>query len=130
MKIRTLLEANEPLKRLCEKRLASYKKMRELVKLRKSIQEEIDFYTEQERKSINTYASLDEKGAPLFLDDGRLRLRDEAAKVAFEAEIDELRNTETDITTCTLCESDFLSPADLPTPNEMYLLEGIINFED
>ena len=44
MKLKTLLEANEPLKRLSEKRLASYKKMRELVKLRKAVEQEVSFY--------------------------------------------------------------------------------------
>ena len=131
MKLNTILTANEPLKRLCEKRLASYKKMRELVKLRRAIDEEVDFYLAEEQKAINTYAVLDSNGSPAFLEDGRLRLRDAATKVAFEGEIEALRATEIDtIVSITLCESDFASPADLPTTNDMLALEGIIIFDD
>jgi hypothetical protein len=131
MKLRNLLEANEPLKRLSEKRLASYKKMRELVKLRKAVEAEVEFYAAEETKSVNTYAELDDTGAPIFLPDGRLRLRDAEAKTAFETEIEALRDTEIDdIFPVSLSEADFLTSSDLPTTNEMIALEHIINFED
>ena len=131
MKLRNLLEANEPLKRLSEKRLASYKKMRELVRLRKAVEAEVDFYATEETKCVNTYAELDDTGAPIFLPDGRLRLRDAEAKTAFEAEIEALRDTEIeDISPVSLSETDFLTSSDLPTTNEMIALEHIINFEE
>ena len=131
MKLRNLLEANEPLKRLSERRLASYKKMRELVKLRKSVEQEVDFYATEEKKAISLYAETDEGGSPLFLDDGRLRLKDMEAKVAFENEITTLRETEVDgIEPITLSESDFRSADDLPTVDDMIALEGVIVFED
>ena len=130
MKLRNLLEANEPLKRLSERRLASYKKMRELVKLRKAVEAEVEFYTTEETKCVNTYAELDKAGAPIFLPDGRL-LRDAEAKTAFENEIEALRDTEIDdISPVSLSEADFLTSSDLPTTNEMIALEHIINFED
>ena len=131
MKLKTLIEANEPLKRLTDKRFASYKKMRELVKLRKALEQEIDFYAAEEKKAVNVYAETDDKGTPLFLPDGRLRLRDAEAKVAFETEIEALLNTEIDgISPVTLTEKDFLSSEDLPTASDMIALEAIIEFED
>ena len=131
MKLNDLLTANEPLKRLSEKRFSSYKKMRELVKLRKAVEGEIDFYLSEEQKAIKTYAELDGNGSPIFLSDGRLRLKDMEAKIAFEKEIATLRETEVDgIVPIALCERDFRSSDDIPTVDDMIALEGIIIFED
>lgn len=131
MKLKDLIEANAPLKHLTEKRFVSYKKMRELVKLRKAVEQEVEFYATEEKKAIGLYAETDEGGSPLFLDDGRLRLKDMEAKVAFEKEITTLRETEVDgIELITLSESDFRSADDLPTVDDMIALEGVIIFED
>lgn len=131
MKLKDLLVANEPLKRLCEKRFASYKKMRELVKLRKAVEQEVEFYAAEEQKAINTYAELDKNGTPIFLDDGRLRLKDIDSKVAFEKEISALRETDIDgIEPIILSERDFKCSEDLPTVNEMIALEPLVVFEE
>jgi len=131
MKLKDLIEANAPLKHLTEKRFVSYKKMRELVKLRKAVEQEVEFYATEEKKAISLYAETDEGGSPLFLDDGRLRLKDMEAKVAFEKEITTLRETDVDgIEPISLSESDFRSADDLPTVDDMIALEGVIIFED
>ena len=96
MKLNDILVANEALKRLSEKRFSSYAKMRELVKLRKAVEQEVDFYAKEETKAVNAYAEVDEGGSPVFLSDGRLRLKDMEAKIAFEKEIATLRETEVD----------------------------------
>ena len=131
MKLNDILVANEALKRLSEKRFSSYAKMRELVKLRKAVEQEVDFYAKEETKAVNTYAEVDEGGSPIFLSDGRLRLKDMEAKIAFEKEIATLRETEVDgIVPITLCERDFRSADDIPTVDDMIALEGVIIFED
>ena len=131
MKLNDILAAREPLKRLSEKRFASYKKMRELVRLRKAVEQEFEFYSVEEKKAVANYAEQDKNGAPVFLDDGRLRLRDYASKQAFEKEIAALRETEVDgIARIALSESDFRTSEDLPTPDEMLALEAFIDFED
>ena len=131
MKLNDILVANEALKRLSEKRVSSYAKMRELVKLRKAVEQEVDFYAKEETKAVNAYAEVDEGGSPIFLSDGRLRLKNMEAKIAFEKEIATLRETEVDgILPITLCERDFRSPDDIPTVDDMIALEGVIIFED
>ena len=131
MKLNDLLTANAPLKRLSEKRFASYRKMRELVKLRKAVEGEMEFYLSEEQKAIKTYAELDGNGSPIFLADGRLRLKDMEAKIAFENEISALRETDVEgISPITLCESDFRTTEDIPTVDDMIALEGVIIFED
>ena len=60
-----------------------------------------------------------------------MKLKDAKAKEAFEAEIKKLLDTEVgDFAIITIKESDFLSADDLPTPNDMLLLENVINFAD
>lgn len=131
MKLNELLIASEPLKRLSERRLTSYKKMREIVKLRKAVEQELEFYYGEEKKAVDTYAELDKNGSPLFLEDGRLRLKDIESKIAFENEITKLRDTEIDgIDAVTLSEGDFNCSDDIPTAEEMISLEGVILFED
>ena len=131
MKLNDILVANEALKRLSEKRFSSYAKMRELVKLRKAVEQEVDFYAKEETKAVNAYAEVDEGGSPIFLSDGRLRLKDMEAKIAFEKEIDTLSETEVDgIVPISLCERDFRSPDDIPTVDDMIALESVIIFED
>ena len=131
MKLKFIVEAKDARVRLTEKRFTDYKKLREIVKLRKAVEAEFEFYCEQERKAVDTYGEKSEKGTPAFLPDGRLKLKDAEAKAAFEKEIATLLETEVDdFTIITIKESDFLSADDLPTPGDMLLLENVINFAD
>ena len=131
MKLKTIVATKPALARLTEKRFSDYKKLREIVKLRKSVESEFDFYVEQEKKAVEAYAEKKKDGTPVFLEDGRIKLKDPKAKDAFEAEIIRLQETEIDgITPITLSERDFLTPDDLPTASDMLALEGIVEFED
>ena len=131
MKLKTIIATKSALERLAEKRFSDYKKLREIVKLRKAVEAEFDFYVAQEKKAIETYAEKKSDGSPVFLEDGRIKLKDAQAKTAFETEITRLQETEVDdIQSLVLSESDFLTASDLPTPSDMLALEGIIEFED
>ena len=131
MKLKTIVATKPALARLTEKRFSDYKKLREIVKLRKSVESEFDFYVEQEKKAVEAYDEKKKDGTPVFLEDGRIKLKDPKSKDAFEAEIIRLQETEIDgITPITLSERDFLTPDDLPTASDMLALEGIIEFED
>ena len=131
MKLKTIVATKPALERLTEKRFSDYKKLREIVKLRKSVESEFDFYVEQEKKAVEAYAEKKKDGTPVFLEDGRIKLKDPKSKDAFEAEIIRLQETEIDgIISITLSERDFLTPDDLPTASDMLALEGIIEFED
>lgn len=131
MKLKTIIATKSALERLAEKRFSDYKKLREIVKLRKAVEAEFDFYVAQEKKAVETYAEKKSDGSPVFLEDGRIKLKDAQAKTAFETEITRLQETEIDdIQPLTLSESDFLTASDLPTPSDMLALEGIIEFED
>ena len=131
MKLKTIVATKPALACLTEKRFSDYKKLREIVRLRKAVEAEFDFYVEQEKKAVEAYAEKKKDGTPVFLEDGRIKLKDPKAKDAFEAEITRLQETEIDgITPISLSERDFLTPDDLPTASDMLALEGIIEFED
>ena len=131
MKLKTIVATKPALARLTEKRFSDYKKLREIVRLRKAVEAEFDFYVEQEKKAVEAYAEKKKDGTPVFLEDGRIKLKDPKSKDAFEAEIIRLQETDIDgITPITLSERDFLTPDDLPTASDMLALEGIIEFED
>ena len=131
MKLKTIIATKPALERLTEKRFSDYKKLREIVKLRKSVEAEFDFYVEQEKKAVETYAEKKKDGTPVFLEDGRIKLKDPKSKEAFEAEIIRLQETEIDdVTSITLSESDFLNANELPTASDMLALEGVVEFED
>ena len=131
MKLKTIVATKPALARLTEKRFSDYKKLREIVRLRKAVEAEFDFYVEQEKKAVEAYAEKKKDGTPVFLEDGRIKLKDPKSKDAFEAEIIRLQETEIDgITPISLSERDFLTPDDLPTASDMLALEGIIEFED
>ena len=94
-----------------------------LYKLLKKIQEELDFYSKEEEKLVETYADgIDEKGKVIF--------SDEQKKKMFLNEIEKLQNTNIDL--------DFskidISLADIQNiklaPSDFYLLENVINFID
>jgi hypothetical protein len=131
MKLKTIIATKPALERLTEKRFSDYKKLREIVKLRKSVEAEFDFYVEQEKKAVETYAEKKKDGTPVFLEDGRIKLKDPKSKEAFDAEIIRLQETEIDdVTPITLSESDFLNANELPTASDMLALEGVVDFED
>lgn len=129
MKVIELLQAQTPLKRLTEKNFNNYKVLRELAKLRKAVEAEVEFYTEQERKAVELYADKDDKGQPVILGNGRIKLKNIEAKQAFDEELTKLRALEVDgITKVVVGEGDFRSSADYPTPDEMLALECVIDF--
>ena len=131
MKLIDVFKAREPLLRLTEKRFNNYKVLRQLVKARKAVESEVEFYAQEERKAVMQYAEKDEKGNPVILADGRIKLVDVDAKIAFDTEIAKLNETEVDgIDRIVIRENDFASSADYPTPNDMALLDCIIAFEE
>lgn len=131
MKLIDVLKAKEPLGRLMNKNFTNYKVLRELVKLQKAVSTEVEFYTAQEKKNIDLYSEKDDKGNPVILAEGRIKLKDPKSKADFESEITKLYATEIDgINAVVICESDFKSSEEYPTPGDMTLLDGFIEFAD
>ena len=131
MKLIELLNAYIPLKALTDLRFRSFKKARELSTLRKKVEVEVDFYTQEEKKIVETYAVKNEKGEPILLDGGRIKLDSIENKIKFEKEINDLRNLEvSNVGKVSLSEEDFLDIDKLPTPNEILALEAIIDFKE
>lgn len=131
MKLISIMQTRDALVKLTDAHFTSYKILRELVKLKKRVDEEFEFYSAQEKKAVDAYADKSEDGQLIFVDGGRLKLRDVKSKAAFDAEIEKLNETEVDdIPTVIIRESDFKSVSDFPTATEMLALSAIIEFEE
>ncbi|MDE7082512.1 MAG: hypothetical protein K2O89_02255 [Clostridia bacterium] len=131
MKLIELMQAREALAKLTDTHFTSYQILRELVKLKKRVDEEYEFYSTQEQKAVDLYAEKTEEGQLVFVDGGRLKLKDVKSKNAFDAEIAKLNETEVnDIPIVTIHESDFKSAADFPTATDMLSLSELITFEE
>lgn len=131
MKLIDIMQARDALAKLTDTHFTSYKILRELVKLKKRVDEEYEFYSAQEKKAVDAYADKTADGQLIFVDGGRLKLKDAKSKTAFDAEIAKLNDTEVDdIPVVVIRESDFKSAADFPTATDMLALLGIIEFEE
>lgn len=131
MKLIGIMQARDALAKLTDTHFTSYKILRELVRLKKRVDEEYEFYSAQEKRAVDAYADKTEDGQLIFVDGGRLKLKDAKSKTAFDAEIAKLNDTEVDdIPTVTIHESDFKSAADFPTATDMLALSALIEFEE
>ena len=131
MKLINVMQARDALAKLTDTHFTSYKILRELVKLKKRVDEEYEFYSTQEQKAVDAYAEKNENGQLVFVDGGRLKLKDAKSKAAFDAEIAKLNETEVDdIPVVTIRENDFRTAADFPTATDTLLLSEIIEFEE
>ena len=131
MKLISIVQARDALAKLTETQFTSYKILRELVRLKKRADEEFEFYSKQERKAVDTYADKSADGQLIFVDGGRLKLKDINSKNVFDAEIAKLNATEVeDIPTVKIREGDFKSASDFPTASDMLVLAEIIEYEE
>ena len=130
MTYENILIAHEALGNLTAKRFTSFKVARQLVALRKKVDEEFDFYASEEKKLLDLYAKKNENGDPMITEENRIQLKDAASAKAFLQKIAELRNSPVEgIEPVVLYERDFCEVQALPTPDEMIALEGFIEFE-
>ena len=130
MTYENILTAHGALGNLTAKRFTSFKVARQLVALRKKIDEEFDFYASEEKKFLDLYAQKNKDGDPIITKENRIQLKDEESAKAFLQKITELRNSPVEgIEPVKLCEGDFCEAQTLPTPDEMIALEGFIEFE-
>ena len=125
-----MLALNEPLKNLCSKRLSSFRTARLLSKTLKKVEEEIEIYSKEQRKLLDTYAKKDEKGNFVPHPNGGISLIDAEAKVKYEEALKKLLETDVgNIDKIKVSESEFTNPSDFPTPQEMLALEPLISWD-
>lgn len=130
MKLIEVLNAKEPLTRLISLRFTSFKKVRELVKLSKEVDSEVEFYVSEEKKIIERYAVKAKDGTPELLEGGKIKLKSLEDKNDFEKEILDLRNTDIEISTVELIDSDFKDTDNIPTPQDIILLSCLVEFKE
>lgn len=128
MQLIKVIQARAALCRLTETRFKNFTVSRNLCALRKRVDEEAQFLQTEQQKAINAYAELKD-GKPVFTDGGNVQLKSPADKEAFEAEMKRLLELEiSDISPVVIAETDFRSPEDYPSPDDMMALDGIVEF--
>lgn len=130
MLLKDVLALNEPLKNLCSKRLTSFKTARLLSKTLKKVEEEIEIYSKEQRKLLDTYAKKDEKGNFVPHPNGGISLIDAEAKTKYEEALKKLLETDIGlVATIKVSETEFTNASDFPTPQEMVALEPIVDWD-
>ena len=108
-------EANLPLK-------AAYK----INKLRKNIENEFEYYSEQFKKIVDTYARKDENGNILFNDDGDQILIEKGKIDECNQALTDLQTLEIEIDNCNLIIDDLGEDLEC-TPDELEVVMPFLN---
>lgn len=130
MQLIKIIQAQAALHRLTKTRFKNFAVARNLCVLQKRVDEESDFFYNEQKKAIMAYAELkDEK--PVFADGKHIQLKDEESKIAFDAEMQRLYHLEiSDISPVEVSEADFCSSEDYPTPVDMMDLDSLVAFKE
>lgn len=130
MQLLKIIQARAALCRLTEIRFKNFTVSRNLCALRKRVDEEVEFFSGEQQKMVQEYAVM-ENGRPVLTENGGVRLKDAAARDAYNAEMQKLISTEiSDISPVAVAESDFRSVEDYPTPDDMLALDGLVEFKE
>lgn len=129
MLLKDLLPINEPLKKLCGKRLKNFKVSRELAILLKKIESETEIYSSEYKKIIDEYAKHDENGKIVTRDNNSFELKDPELGEKYMNEYRALLNTDVGfIEPIIISDKDFVNSNDYPTAQEMNQLDCVINW--
>lgn len=130
MQLIKIIQARAALCRLTETRFKNFTVSRNLCALRKIVDEEVEFFSGEQQKLVQDYALM-ENGRPALTDNGGVRLKDAAARDAYNAEMQKLVSTEiSNIRPVAVTEADFRSVEDYPTPDDMLALDGLVEFKE
>lgn len=130
MQLIKIIQARAALCRLTETRFKNFTVARNLCALRKKVEELAEFTQQEQGKAVQAHAVL-ENGRPVLSDGGNIRLKSAEDKAAYDAEMQELVETEiSDINPVTIVEADFRSPEDYPSPDDMMALDGLVEFKE
>lgn len=103
-----------------------YKTAYALVKLKRKLQHQVDFYSEQENKLMEEYAAKDENGRIEWVGPGKVQLKDTQAAEVFVAKRKELGEVDVD---------EEFKPMRVPAPKcikpvHLEALDGFIVFDE
>jgi hypothetical protein len=131
MKLNNVLNSATALTALTKKHFVNFKIIHDIVMLKKKCDEEYNFIIAQERELIDKYADKDEKGQAKTTPEGLVIFKNVQDRDTFESEVSKLKDTDIpDLKAITIKASDFKSTDEMPTPDEMIQLEGVVDFVD
>lgn len=114
---------------LAQKHYRNFSLSYKIAKALKELEEQKEFYSNEERKIVETYAVKDEKGQVKIIDGNRISFKNQEDAIQFNKEINELQNTEVDIfEPIVIGLSDFKDGEMILTPQEINSLDGFVEF--
>jgi hypothetical protein len=127
MKNIKILNASDALKKLMQLRfsLATALKLKKLANL---VDEAIKVYVGEEKKLIDMYAKKDENGEVIMNEQNQFSFASVEDAQKFFKEREEMYNTEIDIEPVVIKLND-IKDGEI-SPNDLVLLDGIVNFEE
>lgn len=129
MKLIKIINSRAAVERLTQKRFNSFSLARKLAIMRKRVDEEAGFFYAEQNKALKEHAEF-ENGRPVT-EGGGIKMKSTDDLAAYESEMQRLFDTEIDgIEPVTISEADFRSPEDYPTPEDMLVLEGLVDFKE
>lgn len=130
MLLKDLLALREPLKNLCSKHLISFKTARLLSKAFKKVEEEAEVYSKEQLKLFDIYVKKDAKGNYVQGTQGGLELKEPSDKQKYEEDLKKILESDIgEIAIIKISETEFTNPSDFPTPQDMIMLEKIIDWD-
>lgn len=109
MKIYELINAAQPLKYLTGLHFTNFKMARELSILKKKVDENLVFFIEQQNKIRELYPDNPEK------------VKEELSLLQ-QTEVDDIKKID-------ISSTDFLKVEDIPTPEQMLLLDSLVEWK-
>lgn len=130
MTIQSMMTAAAPFNELLKKHFKTIKMVYDLAMLKKVLDEKLNWGYEKEKEYIEQYALKDAKGSPKITEDGRVVCKSLEERNEFEVKLKELHEMDIpEIKPVELSENDFRSSDDLPTPEDLIKLQGVVNFK-
>lgn len=131
MKIKDLLTAKDQLKNLSNMHYTHFSTIRSVANLVKESDVELEFFTKEFRALLDKYADKDERGSPIVSEEGGFKISSQENRTQFQKEYEDLLSVDISdkVNKITIKESDFKDSNELPTPNELAVLDPFINWE-
>lgn len=131
-KLSDILNASKVFKLLTTKHFANFLVSYKIARASKEIDDNVNFYLEEEKKIVDKYADKDENGNIKIADGNMITFSNRENSINFNKEIAALQSVEVDIfDTIQLELTDFKDQKDIDlTPSDLILLDGFIEFID
>lgn len=126
-----ILKVSPIFRMLSNKHYNNFSLSYKIAKASKMLEEQVTFYSEEERKIVETYALKDDDGNVKIVDGNRINFKDKDDAIKFNNEINKLQHTEIEVFDPIVIHLNDFRNGDFDlTPNDILALEPFVEFSD